>query len=187
MAKRPGAWLLQCVQPGHAAAGERMAVIYHGRDGATLEGVPEDVAGLHLWDYTQGRGRDVLPAASGALRTFGQTLSGGMMGSDRWTINGKEYPHTDPLAVRRGDRVRVRLGSMSMEAHPMHLHGQSFRVLAVNGQRLPAPLVKDSVDVEAHMGAVDIEFTAHNPGDWFFHCHKPMHMEGGMIALVKVG
>jgi FtsP/CotA-like multicopper oxidase with cupredoxin domain len=109
-----------------------------------------------------------------------------MMGSDVWTINGKQYPRTDPLRVRRGDLVRVRFSNMSMEAHPMHLHGQSFKVLAVNGRRLPAPIVKDSVDVEAHMGTVDIEFTAHNPGDWFFHCHKPMHMEGGMITLAKI-
>jgi FtsP/CotA-like multicopper oxidase with cupredoxin domain len=76
---------------------------------------------------------------------------------------------------------------MSMEAHPMHLHGQSFKVLAVNGRRLSQPIVKDSVDVEAHMGSVDLEFTAYNPGDWFFHCHKPMHMEGGMITLAKIG
>jgi FtsP/CotA-like multicopper oxidase with cupredoxin domain len=114
-------------------------------------------------------------------------LSGGMMGSDAWTINGKRYPRTDPLRVRRGDRVRVRMENQSMEAHPMHLHGQSFRVLAVNGARAAAPLVKDSVDVEAHMGTVEIELTAHNPGDWFFHCHKPMHMEGGMITLVQIG
>jgi FtsP/CotA-like multicopper oxidase with cupredoxin domain len=110
-----------------------------------------------------------------------------MMGSDAWTINGKQYPQTDPLRVRRGDRVRVRFENQSMEAHPMHLHGQSFRVLAVNGARYAAPLVKDSVDVEAHMGAVELEFTAHNPGDWFFHCHKPMHMDGGMITLVQIG
>lgn len=51
---------------------------------------------------------------------------------------------------------------------------------------LPAPVVKDSVEVEAHMGSVEIEFTAHNPGDWFFHCHIPMHMEGGMITLAKI-
>jgi len=87
---------------------------------------------------------------------------------------------------RRGDLIRMRLRDQSMEAHPMHLHGQSFRLLAVNGGRLAAPLVKDTVDVEAHMGSAEIEFTAHNPGDWFFHCHKPMHMEGGMIALVKI-
>ena len=68
----------------------------------------------------------------------------------------------------------------------MHLHGQSFQVLAINGHPLAHPLVKDSVDVEAHMGAVDIAFTAANPGNWFFHCHKPMHMEGGMITLVTI-
>jgi FtsP/CotA-like multicopper oxidase with cupredoxin domain len=107
-------------------------------------------------------------------------------GSDEWTIKGKRYPATDPIAVRKGELIQVRLGNMSMGAHPMHLHGQSFKVVGVNGQRLAAPVVKDSVDVDPHMGIVDIEFTAHNPGDWFFHCHRPMHMEGGMIALAKV-
>jgi FtsP/CotA-like multicopper oxidase with cupredoxin domain len=48
------------------------------------------------------------------------------------------------------------------------------------------PLIKDSVDVEAHMGAVEMAFTAAHPGDWFLHCHKPMHMEGGMIPLVSI-
>ena len=185
-ADRPGAWWLHCTQPGHAAAGERVLVTYDGREARKPEAVTEGIAGLHLWHYTLGQGRDVLPAASGTVRSFSQALSGGMMGSDAWTINGKQYPSTDPIAVKRGERVRVRLGNMSMEAHPMHLHGQSFAVVAVNGQRLAHPLVKDSVDVEAHMGAVDIEFAAHNPGDWFFHCHKPMHMEGGMITLVKI-
>ncbi|MGH7314752.1 MAG: multicopper oxidase family protein [Candidatus Rokuibacteriota bacterium] len=185
-ADRPGAWWLHCTQPGHAAAGEKVLVTYEGRESRKPEAVTDGIAGLHLWHYSLGQGRDVLPAASGTVRSFSQTLSGGMMGSDAWTINGKQYPSTDPIAVKRGERVRVRLGNMSMEAHPMHLHGQSFAVLAVNGQRLAHPLIKDSVDVEGHMAAVDIEFAAHNPGDWFFHCHKPMHMEGGMITLVKI-
>jgi multicopper oxidase len=185
-ADRPGAWWLHCTQPGHAAAGEKVLVTYDGREARKPEAVTEGIAGLQLWHYTLGQGRDVLPAASGTVRSFSQALSGGMMGSDAWTINGKQYPSTDPIAVRRGERVRVRLGNMSMEAHPMHLHGQSFAVLGVNGQRLAHPLIKDSVDVEGHMGAVEIEFAAHNPGDWFFHCHKPMHMEGGMITLVKI-
>ncbi len=185
-ADRPGAWWLHCAVPGHAGAGERVLVVYDGYGGKKPEPAEDGVDGLALWRYTMGRGRDVLPPASGSLRTFIQTLSGGMMGSDAWTINGKQYPHTDPIAVRKGERVRVRLGNMSMEAHPMHLHGQSFKVLAANGQRLDLPLVKDSVDVAAHMGAVEIEFTAHNAGNWFFHCHKPMHMEGGMITLVKI-
>ena len=142
---------------------------------------------MRLWHYDLGRGRDVLPRASRGERTFELSLSGGMMGSDVWTINDERYPNTEPLRLRKGDRVRVGFRNMSMEAHPMHLHGQSFKVLAVNGRRLAAPIVRDSVDVEGDMGSVVVEFTAHNPGDWFLHCHKPMHMEGGMITLAKIG
>jgi FtsP/CotA-like multicopper oxidase with cupredoxin domain len=186
-ATRPGAWLLACTQPGHAAAGEQMLVLYEGHEADPPAAPDGDAGGGQSWHYALGAGRDVLPRASGQGRAFALTLSGGMMGSEVWTINNRRYPDTEPLHVRRGDRVRVALRNMSMEAHPMHLHGQSFRVLAVNGRRLAAPIVKDSVDVEAHMGSAEIEFTAHNPGDWFFHCHKPMHMEGGMIVLARIG
>ena len=187
VADRPGAWFLYCAEPGHPGAGEQVALVYEGHEGRTPEAPIEGITDLSLWRYGIGRGREVLPApTSGRQPEFSLTLSGGMMNPDAWTINGKQYPRTDPLQVRRGDLVRVRFSNMSMEAHPMHLHGQSFKVLAVNGRRLATPIVKDSVDVEAHMGTVDIEFTAHNPGDWFFHCHKPMHMEGGMITLAKI-
>ncbi len=188
LAERPGAWFLYCAEPGHAGAGERVAVVYEGREVEKPEPPIEGITDLSLWRYGLGRGRDVLHRPSGQERSFELTLSGGMMmmGSDIWTINGKRYPDTESLRLHKGDRVHVLFGNMSMEAHPMHLHGQSFKVLAVNGRRLPHPIVKDSVDVEAHMGSVDLEFTAHNPGDWFFHCHKPMHMEGGMIALAKI-
>lgn len=186
VADRPGSWLLACAQPGHAEAGEQVAVIYEGHERATPVAPEGRVTDGTVWSYALGRGRESLPRARGATRTFELVLSGGMMGSDAWTINARRYPDTTPLRVHRGDRVRVLMVNMSMEAHPMHLHGQSFKVVRVNGQRLAAPIVKDSVDVEAHMGAVEIEFTAHNPGDWFFHCHKPMHMEGGMIVLTRV-
>ena len=73
---------------------------------------------------------------------------------------------------------------MSMEAHPIHLHGHSFRVTAVGGRTLPVPWIKDVVDVEP-MDRTDLEFVADNPGIWMFHCHKPMHIEGGMSTLVR--
>jgi len=186
VAERPGAWFLQCLAPGHADAGERVLVLYDG-NGTRKPQAPEGrVEDLDLWHYGRGRGRAVLPAATGTTRAFSLTLSGGMMGSDVWTINNKVYPKTDPLPIMRGERARIRFVNMSPEAHPMHLHGQSFAVLAANGARYAEPIVKDSVDVAAHMGSAVVELTAHNPGDWFLHCHKPMHMEGGMITLVKV-
>ncbi len=186
VADRPGAWWLQCTQPGHAAAGERMVVAYDGHERRAPVEPERDISGRRPWQYGLGKGRPVLAPPTGATRTFELTLSGGMMGSDVWTINRKVYPNTDPLRFRKGDRARIVLRNTSMEAHPMHLHGQSFALLAANGTRYAEPIVKDVVDVEPHMGSAVIAFTAHNPGDWFFHCHKPMHMKGGMIALVKI-
>jgi len=187
LADRPGAWFVYCTQPGHSGAGEQVLLVYEGHETDEAQAPVEGTAGLRLWRYNLGQGLEILPHPSGQERFFDLTLNGGMMGSDVWTINGRQYPQTDPLRLRKGDLARVRFRNQSMEAHPMHLHGQSFKVLSVNGQRLPASIVKDTVDVEAHMGSVVVEFTAHNPGDWFFHCHKPMHMEGGMITLAKIG
>ena len=186
VAERPGVWLLACAGPGHADAGERVLLVYEGHEGEKPVAPGEEASDLRLWHYRLGHSRETLPRPARQEQTLTLTLSGGMMGSDAWTINGKQYPRTDPIHLRKGERVRVQLRNHSMEAHPMHLHGQSFQVLAINGQALAQPLLKDSVDVEAHMGAVDIAFTAANPGDWFFHCHKPMHMEGGMITLVTI-
>ena len=96
--------------------------------------------------------------------------------SPAWTIGGQVYPEADPIAIRRGERVRFRLRNMSMALHPMHLHGHFFRV----GQAW-----KDTVLVPPHMGAVSFEFRADNPGRWFFHCHNAYHMEMGMAREVR--
>ncbi len=183
-ADRPGVWSLHDLLPGQTEAGLRVQVVYDGHEGQTEAPLRRDAAGLALWSYAAGRGADTLPVPAGSTRDYRLTLSGGMMGSDVWTINGRAYPDTDPLPVRRGDRVRLRLFNMSMESHPMHLHGHSFRLNAIGVRRLAAPLVKDVVDVQP-MEAAELEFVADNPGNWLFHCHKPMHMEGGMVALVR--
>ena len=96
--------------------------------------------------------------------------------SSAWTMNGQAYPAADPLSVRQGERVRVRLTNHSMMIHPMHLHGHFFHV----GQA-----VKDTVIVPPFMGRVDFEFVADNPGNWFFHCHNVYHMESGMARVVR--
>jgi FtsP/CotA-like multicopper oxidase with cupredoxin domain len=186
VADHPGAWVLACAEPGHARAGEQVRVVYKGHENASPVAPEGAVTDLQVWHYGLGQGRQLIPSPSGQEHAFDLTLSGGMMGSDVWTINGQQYPDVHPLRLRQGDMARVRFLNHSMEAHPMHLHGQSFRVRAVNGQPLARPLVKDIVDVEAHMGTVEVEFVASNSGNWLFHCHKPMHMEGGMMALVQI-
>ncbi|MBI1742730.1 multicopper oxidase family protein [Candidatus Acetothermia bacterium] len=187
-ADNPDIWELRCLDGDHAQRGMKTVLQYEGFSKSARSRPAMDRA-LRVWSYAnQSQGMMSMNMSSvmtlvGADGKFSLTLSGGMMmNPDVWTINGRTYPNTEPLWVKQGDRVRVKLFNMSMESHPMHLHGHTFRVLSINGQ--PSELLKDTVNV-GHMETVEIEFDADNPGNWFFHCHKPMHMEGGMISLVK--
>jgi FtsP/CotA-like multicopper oxidase with cupredoxin domain len=105
--------------------------------------------------------------------------------SDTFFINGKSWPEAQPLRVKKGERVRLRLiNAGSMSTHPMHLHGHSFRIVAIDGNRLPTPIVRDVVSVGPGE-RYDIEFVANNPGVWLFHCHELHHMDAGMAALIQ--
>ena len=72
--------------------------------------------------------------------------------------------------------------NMSMMAHPMHLHGHHFQVVAINGKRIDGA-VRDTVLVPP-MTQVAIQFDAPNPGRWPFHCHHLYHMATGMMSFV---
>ena len=43
-----------------------------------------------------------------------------------WTFNARVFPGIDVLPVRLGDRVRIRMGNLTMTNHPIHLHGHHF-------------------------------------------------------------
>ena len=191
-ANNPGVWALHCVRPGHAERGLKTLVRYEGAADDSRESVDtRNTLGFRVWPDTilsqrQAAGETTRPDKQFLLTLSGGMMMGGMMGGDdanTWTINGKAYPNTDPLVVKQGDRVRVRLFNMSMEDHPMHLHGHSFAVLRYSGRPI-TPMVRDTLTVR-HMESYDVEFMADNPGTWFFHCHNAEHMEGGLITLVK--
>lgn len=193
-ANRPGSWFLYCTQPGHAACGEQTLVLYEGQESKPEPPVP-GVAGLKVWQYAMGRGREgEIPAPTGRWWNVQVNLMG-MVAPDLWMWNGgmdpddhskPEVPRTTRYYPNRGDGVRALITNMSMQAHPIHLHGQRFKVLVVDGFRFKNPLIKDVVDVHAHMGTVLIEFTALFPGQWPFHCHKAPHSEGGMFTWVLI-
>src|SRR5690606_40374352 len=50
-----------------------------------------------------------------------------------WTWNTRVFPGIDPLVVRQGDRVRIRIGNLTMTNHPIHLHGHEFEVTGTDG------------------------------------------------------
>jgi len=80
-------------------------------------------------------------------------------------------------------RVELVMTNRTMMSHPMHLHGHSFQVVAIDGQRF-SRAVRDTVLV-LPMKSVTVAFEADNPGQWAFHCHNLYHMEAGMMTTVR--
>jgi FtsP/CotA-like multicopper oxidase with cupredoxin domain len=100
-----------------------------------------------------------------------------------WLLNGAAHGNHTALPVRAGERVEITFNDQTTMAHPMHLHGHHFQVVAINGDRL-AGAVRDTVLVPAR-GSVTIAFDADNPGKWALHCHHLYHMAGGMMTTLE--
>ncbi|HZP94601.1 MAG TPA: copper oxidase [Burkholderiales bacterium] len=98
-----------------------------------------------------------------------------------WTMNSRIFPGTDPLVVRRGDRVRIRVANLSMHEHPMHIHGYSMLVTGTDGGWLEPSARWSETTALIPVGAIRaLEFVAGEPGDWAFHCHKSHHTMNAM-------
>ena len=126
---------------------------------------------------------------SGTMPTMNWATSGAQA---RWFVrdpaNGNE---NDAIRwrFRRGELVRVRLvnlrNSIHAMQHPIHLHGQRFLVLAVNGVAPRTRAWKDTALLPAG-AAVDILVQFDNPGRWMLHCHIAEHVESGMMMTFEV-
>lgn len=116
-------------------------------------------------------------ADRGADRTYSVML-GGDMASYSWTMETDK-----PIETRKDERVRIDLMNMSMMAHPVHLHGHHFQVVAINGSPM-AGAVRDTVHMPP-MASLTIAFDALNPGRWPLHCHHLYHMASGMMTFVS--
>ncbi len=98
-----------------------------------------------------------------------------------WSLNGRVFPATLPMVVRTGERVRIRVGNLSMVEHPMHLHGHHFEVSGTDGGPIPPERRWREATVQVPVGTTrDVEFIADNPGDWAYHCHKSHHTMNAM-------
>ena len=104
-----------------------------------------------------------------------------MLDFNLWTFNSRVYPGIDSMVARLGERVRVRMGNLTMTNHPIHLHGHEFMVTGTGGGWIPASARWPEVTTDIAVGQMRaIEFTASAPGDWAFHCHKTHHTMNAM-------
>jgi len=103
-----------------------------------------------------------------------------MQDFDLWTFNSKVFPAIDPIVAQTGERVRIRIGNLSMWNHPIHLHGVRFLVTGSDGGRWPRALWRSETAEIVGVGQTrDLEFIA-VPGDWALHCHMAHHTMNAM-------
>jgi FtsP/CotA-like multicopper oxidase with cupredoxin domain len=108
---------------------------------------------------------------------------------DTFLINGRAFPYTEPLRVREGERVLIRLINAGYESHFMHTHSHRFEVVARDGNPVKYPQTMDTVEVGPGQ-RTDILLKADNPGVWPFHCHRLPHVAnddiypGGMMTFL---
>lgn len=109
-----------------------------------------------------------------------------------FTMNGRCFPYSNSLPVKYGENIRIRLGNIGMNAHPIHLHGHQFLLTAADGNEISssARLLRNTIEVSSGT-TYDLLFCANNPGTWPFHCHMPHHISnnftkpiGGMFKTI---
>jgi FtsP/CotA-like multicopper oxidase with cupredoxin domain len=101
------------------------------------------------------------------------------------TINGRGFPHTQPIVAKLGETIRVRYMNEGLLIHPMHLHGLPQQVIAKDGWPLASPYMCDTLNI-APGERWDVVVKCDEPGIWAYHCHILSHAESakGMFGMV---
>jgi FtsP/CotA-like multicopper oxidase with cupredoxin domain len=109
-----------------------------------------------------------------------------MLDFNLWTWNSRVFPAIDHLVVRKGDRVRIRMGNLTMTNHPIHMHGYDFEVTCTDGGWVRPEARWPEVTIDIPVGGMRaFEFVADEPGDWAIHCHKSHHTMNAMGHNVR--
>jgi zinc transporter, ZIP family len=134
------------------------------------------------------------PIESGLAHDFLEVISSWQIRSgaeNEFTLNGKEYPATQQLNVRSGERFRIRWINISGEEfHTMHTHGHYQQIVARDAAPVNYRDIEDTVLV-APGQRVDVVVKADaKPGTWLVHCHVMDHtqdangMPSGLITAI---
>lgn len=90
-----------------------------------------------------------------------------------YTANGKSGLDIQPLKVKEGEKVRIRLVNAGFISHQLHLQGHDYKIVATDGQPINNPATtRDQLLNIAPGERYDIEFTADNPGKWMLDEHS---------------
>jgi FtsP/CotA-like multicopper oxidase with cupredoxin domain len=176
----PGVWVLGEAQSSFRDAGMGTVIEYANRAGKP-QGPP---ATKLQWDYRlfgDSSTANHKPDVTVPLAFTSHFEGHGAL--DRWMINGKSFPETDPVLLKTGLRHRLVFENRSTDDHPVHLHRHAFELVSIRG-KTTSGVLKDVVIVEAK-STVEVDLIANNPGNTLFHCHQQDHMDSGFMTLFR--
>jgi FtsP/CotA-like multicopper oxidase with cupredoxin domain len=162
---------------------ERTGIILASKGAAVgrLAAVSEAAHPALSGDLTQEAQFSTLtPLADRPVGRSDTLMLGGSMMPYLWTIDGQSWGTHRPVEARSGERVSLTFHNMSMMAHPMHLHGHHFQVVALNGRAFAGAL-RDTVHVPP-MSLVTVALDAGEAARWMLHCHHMPHLATGMMT-----
>jgi FtsP/CotA-like multicopper oxidase with cupredoxin domain len=102
--------------------------------------------------------------------------------ADFFSVNAKSFPLSQPIRIKKGDVVRLRMYGAGDEVHEMHMHGHDQLFTHKDGYALANPYYMDTVPVGPGE-RYDMIVQMNNPGRFIFHDHVDRHLNmGGMLG-----
>jgi FtsP/CotA-like multicopper oxidase with cupredoxin domain len=179
---QPGVWILGATDDHDREHGMGIVIEYSGQSGEPRWLPPGD----EKWDYSAFGNPGTEDAHTDPPERVPLVIEKKFAGHhwvDKWTINGKSFPKTDPIRVKANGRYRLVFDNRSNEAHPVHLHRHTFELAKIAG--VPTSGVYKDVVVVGAMSQTEVNLIANNPGLTLFHCHQQMHMDYGFMTLME--
>ena len=175
----PGIWIFGSTDDADRNMGMGAVIEYENCQGEPQWLPPPKAA----WDYTAFALTTPAKAPDARIKLTFEKVPGGRGGYNRWTINGKSWPDTNPLfTVEEGKRYRLVMNNNSGDVHPVHTHRHTFEVTKVGNTSISG-LMKDTISMP-RFSTAEIDFLADDPGPTFFHCHHQDHMDEGFASLI---
>jgi len=175
----PGVWVFGSTDDMDRQMGLGVVVEYENQSGEPQWVAPPKTN----WDYTIFGKSGPVAEPDETFRLKFEKIPGGRGGYNRWIINGKSWPDTNPLfTVQEGKRYRLIMDNHSGDQHPVHTHRHTFEVTKI-GDRPTSELMKDTISMP-RFSTAEVDFVADDPGPTFFHCHHQDHMDEGFAGLI---
>ncbi len=182
--KNPGVWVLGTPHDDDRRDGMGIVVEYANQKGAPRWVKPQ----RKPWDYTvfgiSNNDRPVANPVETITLSIGK-INGGKGGFNRWTINGKSFDeNAQPRALGKGKRYRLIFDNQTDDAHPVHLHRNSFELTNVYGKPT-AGVMKDVVLLKGYR-KIAVDVVPVMEGLTLFHCHQQLQMDYGLKLVFNV-